>query len=1117
MGNGRRSGNSVGWGSVLGAGLALVAAGCGLLGLSARHSGRNAGVQVPDSPMFSTMSGTMAAAMGAGANGAANSKSNLHSVLGQMPLIFEPNQGQSDPGVRFLAHGVGYGLLLDSDGAVLAVPTATHSGSHAASLRIKLVDSNPRAVLTGTGPLPGHSNYFLGNDPRKWHSNVPQFAGVRYENIYPGIDLVFYGNRGQLEYDFHVAPGADPLRAQMEFDGARRLELSRGDLILDRGADGRVLFHAPRIYQRYGGREQSVPGGFVLRTASRAGFEIGAYDHSRELIIDPVPEIETYFGGNGSDTFPSIAIDPSGTFIFLAGSTTSSPTSFPLGGILPTQIGPGANVFVAKLSNTQPPSVSYITFLGGTGTDTATGVAVDGSDDAYLVGNTTSTDFPITQSTAYQIAPETKGTQCTSACDSIFVSVLNPTGAAFLNYSSYVSGNGNDVSTGMAIDAKGDVFITGTTTSSDQPSITDAFPATEAPPAAQTAFQTFQLAPLQFFVTKVNTTTAGNASIAYSTYFGGGTPSSASALLPNVGGGIAVDSTGNIYFSGTTNFVFTGSGRPPDFPILNAYQPCLDTPPVTVVTNPVLCTGTTSTTNTDAFVAKLNPNATPGQQLQFSTYLGGTGTDSSTGLAIDSGAANIYITGTTNSTDFIVPTGTGAFQPANTCGTCAYVGRFNNPTAVDMSLTYFSYLGGTAADGVTNGLAISVDTASGALLTGSTTSPTLPVTAGALESHISGPQNAFFARIDTTTVTGQTEVGSYLTYFGGNGMDRGTSVTIDANTNTYFAGDTTSTNLPLANPLQSKLNGPKNDFFVKLGTAADLCMNCVAPTISQPGDVNAGNPVTTIYTLLNNGPDLATDVVVSLTVPSGVTFDSATITGGTCTSQVTNGNVTCTVSTLQPAATATITFVITPITQGNYQTSATASSVFNNDPDPNNNTASMPFTGAAFGLTAGPSSQTIAAGQTAIYTVTLNPVPIYTAGITLSAGNLPNDTTATFAANPLTPNNGPAATKLTLATTARLVPITRLRPRDGRFYAFWLAIPGLAVFGLRTGSKRRRQRVFGALLLCFLFAMVLLQPACKGNTQTTPVSGTPAANYTVTITATSGTLTQTTSVNLTVQ
>jgi hypothetical protein len=1126
MGNGFRSRNS-GVRGALGAGLALVAAGCLLLGVSARHSSESAAAQPPDSPLGAATSG---ARLIAANQIAANQHPDLHSVLGQLPLIFEPNQGQADRSVRFLAHGVGYGLYLDSAGAVLAVPTASaKSAPRVAALRMKLVDPNPQAVLSRTGQLPGHSNYFIGNDPHKWHRNIPQFSGVRYQNIYPGIDLVFYGNGGQLEYDFQVAPGADASRAQMEFDGATGLKLSHGDLILNPSSDGRVLFHAPHIYQRIGDREQSVSGGFALLGGNRAGFEIGPYDHSRELIIDPVPEIESYFGGSGSDTFPSIAVDPSGTFLYLAGTTTSPQSSFTSATtttqtsipstLTITPTGP-THVFVAKILPSQPPAVEYETFLGGSDTDTATGVAVDGAGDAYLVGNTTSPDFPTTPTTAYQNAPETKTVTCTGTCSSIFVSVIDPQGTGFLNYSSYISGDGNDVSSGMAIDANGDVFITGTTTSNDTPSITDAFPATEAPPAAQTGFQIFPLASLQFFVTKVNTQIAGTASIAYSTYFGGGTPSNPDPT-ENVGGGIAVDAAGNMYFSGTTNFVFTGTGRPPDFPILNPYQPCLNTPPPTVITTPLSCSPPFSS-NTDAFVAKLNPNTVPGQQLGFSTYLGGSNNDSSTSLAIDSGAANIYVTGTTNSNDFILPTGTASFQSSNTCGTCAYVGRFNNPKSANMSLTYFSYLGGTSNDGVTNGLAVSVDNANGALLTGSTTSATLPVTASALQSSRNGPQNAFFARIDTATVSGQSAIGSYLTYFGGNGFDRGTSVIIDPNnTNTYLAGDTTSTNLPTENPLlpPPPLNGTTpHEFFVKLGTSADLCMNCVPPVISpSEGIVPAGSQITIGYTVLNNGPDLATDIeVLGSTSSSSVAIKSASASSGTCTTQVSGGNVGCNIQTLQPGATATIKFNVVPSAAGNYETTATVSSLLSeNDPNPGNNVEQASFTASDFSVKAAPASETINAGQTASYIVTLTPSSVYSASISLTASSSPGltATTMSFLSNSLTPGQASVATTLNVATTPRLIPVAGLRHR-GAVYAFWLALPGLGLLGLGAGGKRKH--IIGIMMLA-LCALILFQPACSSSTQPTAVSGTPAGTYTITVTATSGSDTHQKNVTLNVQ
>ena len=251
------------------------------------------------------------------------------------------------------------------------------------------------------------------------------------------------------------------------------------------------------------------------------------------------------------------------------------------------------------------------------------GLGVDISGKVYVVGNTTSTDFPI-NGVPYQTAPEAKGSQCSGiTCTSIFVSVLNTQGSQ-LGYSSYLSGNGNDQASGMAIDTNADVFITGTTTSNDAGAIApmpDDFPATYLP----VPYQTAPRAATQFFVTKVNTNNVGTASIAYSTYFGGATP--ASPVV--VGGGIAVDTIGNIYFSGTTNFfnsgesqAGSGGGQVTDFPIVNAYQPCLDTPPPTIITYPLACTAPTTTPYPfDAFVAKINPNnaQTGSAQLLFST------------------------------------------------------------------------------------------------------------------------------------------------------------------------------------------------------------------------------------------------------------------------------------------------------------------------------------------------------------------------------------------------------------------------------------------------------------------------------------------------------------------
>jgi hypothetical protein len=1156
MGNGRAwsgKGSGKGWISVriFAATVVLLVAGCVLVRTgSRRYSDQaNAKFSVPASPV-STASVPTALRISQGA------KPDARSLLGQLPLIFEPNQGQAAPRVKFLARGAGYTLLLNAARAELALQTAPgkRPGQNDESIRMTLVGADPSAVLAGTGALPGKTNYLFGNDPRKWRTGIPEFAGVRYESVYPGIDLAFYGNQGRLEYDFQVAPGADPSRAELQFDGAARVELKDGDLILaGKEGEGRVRLHAPRIYQRAGGQQQTVAGHFVLRAANRVGFDVGAYDRSRELVIDPLLEFSTYFGGTGAETSPSVAVNNDG-FIYLVGTTQGSPAnSFPDAAtatqtLIPTSLALTTtspnHIFVAKINPAAPSSVIYETFLGGSGSDTSIGVGVDLTGKVYVVGNTTSPDFPHS-GLPYQTAPTAKGAQCASiTCTSIFASVLSAGGAG-LAYSTYLSGTGNDQATGMTIDTNSDVFITGTTTSTttaDAPSQTVDFPASYLPPP----YQTVPRAAIQFFVTKINTNNVGTASIAYSTYFGGATPTSPVA----VGGGIAVDTTGNIYFSGTTNFynsgesqAGSGGGQVTDFPIVNAYQPCLDTIPPTTFNYPIACssTGLPTPFPTDAFLAKLNPtNAQTGAaQLLFSTYLGGTSDDSSTGITIDS--ANIYLTGTTNSSDFVLPTGTGAFQeclntPVNpTSGVCtttgggntdAYVARFTNPTEgtgtgtgtttpTPLTLGYFSYLGGSLDDA---GLAIAVDTASGALVTGWTRSSDFPVTSpNTIQSKLNGTQNAFFAHIQTTTILGNNAVASFATYFGGNGVDQGTSITLDSSLNTYFAGDTTSNSLfQTDDPVQSQLNGPRDAFVVKLGTAADLCITCVPPVVSPAGSfVWAGNPVSITFTVTNNGPDLASNVIVSGT---GAPYTSATAGSGTC-SGPTNNSIACTIPALQSGATSQVVFTVTPTQAGGYAPAVSVSSINNNDPVPGNNTTTFPFTATTFAISVLPNGQTVSAGNTARYTVQITADPVYGGSIALTCGSAPVGAACNFGSSSITLNGtNSASTVLNLTTTARPVNSAGdVRGRHGPLYACWLMVPGMALLGFGSGTRRRRGWLLGGLSLMLLFALVVLQPACgKGKTPTT-VSGTPAGNYSLTVTASSGSFNQSASFNLTVQ
>ena len=455
-------------------------------------------------------------------------------------------------------------------------------------------------------------------------------------------------------------------------------------------------------------------------------------------------------------------------------------------------------------------------------------------------------------------------------------------------------------------------------------------------------------------MTKVNTQSTGTGSIAYSTYFGGGNFETATPVA--VGGGIAVDTSGIIYFTGTTNFTYTGCSGcgSTDFPILDAYQPCLDQPPPTTVVNPQSCTTATTNTATDAFVAKINPAGGQGQQLIWSTYLGGSETDSSTGVALDTGAANVYVVGTTNSDDF-VNTGSlfsfASYQkclnntPQTTSSTTtiscptgltgapsdAFAARLTNPTttttgtATNVALNYFSYVGGANNE---VGSAITVDTAAGALITGWTQSPftnvdgTFPLSPNpnSIQGSLNGPQDAFVARLNTSAVTGQTTIASYANYFGGTGTDSGTGIALDVNQNTYLSGDTNSADLQVNKPLTvGTFNSGGYDAFVtQLASAVSLSIQGILTQTSTQGFVNAGTSATFTYTITNNGPDLATGITVTDDLDpnkTGVplTAVTASSSAGNCSGAGSNSTgISCGPMSIQSGSTATVTINVTP-------------------------------------------------------------------------------------------------------------------------------------------------------------------------------------------------------------
>src|SRR5438876_1216297 len=401
------------------------------------------------------------------------SETRLQEKYGTLPLSFETNRGQTDPQVKFLSRGPHHMLFLTSDEAVMVfmTPEPSAKGEPAmvkpekraratpTALRMRFADANPQARVQGQEELPGKANYFTGNDPTKWRTNVPTYAKVRYDNLYPGIDLIYHGNHHQLEHDFVVRPEADPSSIALSIQGADTVEVdAQGDLVLHTAA-GPIRLRKPVFYQEVKGVRKEIPGGYVIKDSHQVGFWVAAYDASRPLIIDPVLSYSTFLGGSGIDEGLGIAVDASGN-AYVTGLTDS--TDFPTTtGALQTTSGGFDDVFVTKLDPTGSTLV-YSTYLGGSGTDDVSGIAVDASGNAYLTGVTDSTNFP-TATEAFQPAFGGAGGYA-------FVTKLDPTGAALL-YSTYLGGTGSDQGNGIAVDAAGNFYVTGVTDSANFPTM----------------------------------------------------------------------------------------------------------------------------------------------------------------------------------------------------------------------------------------------------------------------------------------------------------------------------------------------------------------------------------------------------------------------------------------------------------------------------------------------------------------------------------------------------------------------------------------------------------------------------------------------------------------------
>lgn len=719
-----------------------------------------------------------------------------------LPLSFAVSDNEAQ--ISYLARGSGYSISLTAtetelklqkvrgDGnAVAGARGANGAAAPAVAVRMKLRGANPAARITGTDELPGRLNSFIGHDPQHWRTGVRTYARVSVESVWPGVDVVYYGQQRQLEYDFVVAPGAHPQVIALAFTGAEKIETdAAGNLVLH-AAGAELRQHKPVIWQEVKGVKQRISGSYVQTGEDQFGFVVDSYDVTRPLVIDPVVSYASYLGGTGEELGIAVAADSAGN-TYLTGVTTSG--DFPRAAS--ATFTPPLDVFVTRL-NAAGTALVYSTYLGGSGSaDVGSGIAVDAAGNAYVTGTTNSPDFP----TRNPMQPALNGVA------DAFIAKLNSTGA--LVYSTYYGGSGAETGFGIAVDAAGNAYVTGGTSSPDL--------------ALVNPVQSGLHGQSDAYVMKLNV--AGSAPV-YATYLGGSDP--------EIGLAIALNAANNAYVTGITSSS--------DFPTRNPIQPDF------------------GGGSQDAFVTKLSPD---GSALVYSTYLGGSGNEDTAvfsapipgcGIAVDA-AGNAYVASDTTSADFPVANALNRTRYGDSDG---YMTKLN---ATGTALFYSTYLGDRFDDAC---LGIAVDGAGRAWVTGISTielkalpslfASLLPLTGdGTVEGHAAAPAG-------TEAVRGQAfimqlnQTGSALLYHttrSGNGNDLGFGIAVDAAGNAHVIGRTFSSDFlssfSFLTPVQGSLRGPSDVFILRIRNDA--------PTVTT---------VTTVSAASYSGSALAPEAIVA--------------------------------------------------------------------------------------------------------------------------------------------------------------------------------------------------------------------------------------------------------------
>jgi hypothetical protein len=1060
---------------------------------------------------------------------------------GKLPLIFEANQGQTDPAVKFLVHGEGYTAFLTSNGLTLSLRSSEPPISENLSapntsraLQLNFLGAHNNPLVTGENKQPGKVNYFLGANPALWQTNVPTYAQVRYSDVYPGINLLYHGTDRQLEYDFEVQPGADPRAIKFEVRGAEQIKLDAHGNLLLKTTDGELRLQCPTVYQQFHGQRVVADGRYVIEGSTHVSFEVAHYDASQPLVIDPVLIYASYLGGTGADQANGIAVDSTGS-VYLAGTTTS--VNFP-GANLGTLAQNTNHVFVAKL-NAAGTQLIYADYIGGNNADGAAALVLDSANDVYVTGSTQSSNFPVIN--AFQ------STQ--PGPNSGFLTQVSADGSNLV-YSTYLGGNTFDQPTGIAIDSANEVYVAGYTMSTNFP-VENAYQSA-ALANANGMFGTYG------FLTKFS---AGGTSLVYSTYFAGNLngaqpspnyraikplPDSAGNLPPSSAiGALALDANGNAYLAGTTNTY--------NFPTTEGAY---------------LTSYNVSGNSGVGFVSKFSGAGA----LDYSTYFYGSDTYDLTiaGIAVDA-IGSAYITGNgQNYTAFPITT-TSICDPETYGPACgqAFVAKFDSAGA---TLLYSTYLG---PYNYANAQAITLDSSNDAYVVAQTSSSSFQ-TENAIEGY-SNQNDLIVVEIDPAASTQL-----FATYLGGSGDDSPGGIAVDASGNIYIEGTTSSTDFPVTQgAFQGQLTGSTNTFIAKIGAGSaptvslspDILQFSPLPvgSTSQPQQVTVRNMSNLTLTLRststsgdfvtsgNCGRSLpaagsctlsvaftpnavgtrvgsiqssdsgtASPQLVSLSgigqgavaafLPTSLVFASTPV-GTSTTSAVTltnQGNIVLSISSVQITgnysqtnncsgsvaigASCTFNIVFTPTVTGSRSGSLTIAT----NAAVGLQTITLSGTGSDFSLASSTNTATVQPGSTATYTVNVVPVGgAFSNEVTLTCSGAPANSACSVSPSSVTPGSNTVSATVTIRTAASSSAAIRPK-RQQPMLAMWLS--GLGVFGiLLTGSKRGRNQRAALLLLALLIAPMLFMSACAGGTGIAPQTTDVApGTYQMTVTGASG-------------